>query len=739
MTLVRAICHQSVDLVVSGGIVDVLADMAELQVAPGVTFSTSSGEHARLLEAVLSGVEPGRLSWSGGGPASNCLATIARLALMSDAASTVWTGPGEIEWTGRLESALGDFRKLRTSLEMSPPQFETEWDGVVLCFAPDGGETSAIRVPRRRPSNSHVADDADLTVLRLADLAAYWPVLSKQSCALAVLTADHLWLDAKEERLFEDVVTSGRVRYIFGGAAEYLRLGIRRVVPRGSSVLSVATDGAQPVRVDSAGQSLSRLVVPRVEGWRNSLGAGDAYAGAFIHAHFVESASISHAHEVACAEAHAVCRERSARVIVEVAPSDVFGRLIERPVPKGADEDVYQAVRESSGLAIIACGQPGVDQAGLHGGRSAGLATYAVVPRGGRTETTEDGRSDDFGSSRVIELSSESYRYTTWLNVFVSDGTLLVDPAKGEGSAETRRAAAYLNRPLFECGPEFGPSDLADLAVWTRQHGVRVLNVAGNRASKLSPTELDQVRRSLDEAIRWAGSSLVAGRDRQVAAAMLQDGGAPGVTRLGVPTLREIRVWLSAAMATSGLWDRKVTTEIDDGALYVRASDDLELYFGRSLDLVRMMRAGHLDCAVVGSDMLMEAEWTGTVLPLGIFACALSLVGAPDNELDGFSTVLSQYPGIAARRFPDSRIVPILGSAEGWLHGFDGGVALDTWRTGRTAASYGYGQVLKVADTCLSVAAGPGGLTRGLVELLECIFQSIGWTHRSVADHGWEF
>jgi hypothetical protein len=80
--------------------------------------------------------------------------------------------------------------------------------------------------------------------------------------------------------------------------------------------------------------------------------------------------------------------------------------------------------------------------------------------------------------------------------VFFADGTVLVDLTRGEGSAETRRAANELSRPPFEVGQDPTATTLSELEQWCRRHAIRVLNVAGSRASRLNAAQRQALPRS---------------------------------------------------------------------------------------------------------------------------------------------------------------------------------------------------------------------------------------------------
>jgi hypothetical protein len=87
---------------------------------------------------------------------------------------------------------------------------------------------------------------------------------------------------------------------------------------------------------------------------------------------------------------------------------------------------------------------------------------------------------------RITELESGSYSERTERNVVDGDATLIL--SRGSltgGSALTEKIARRLNKPCLHIDFEEADLNRAVLAVgqWLAQHEVRVLNVAGPRAS----------------------------------------------------------------------------------------------------------------------------------------------------------------------------------------------------------------------------------------------------------------
>jgi hypothetical protein len=166
---------------------------------------------------------------------------------------------------------------------------------------------------------------------------------------------------------------------------------------------------------------------------------------------------------------------------------------------------------------IVSGGQTGADQAGLD------VAIELDIPHGGwvpKGRKTESGRLPDH--YRVKEIPSISYPQRTLMNVIDSDGTLIVSRGKlAGGSALTKALAAKHRRPCLHVNlSDLGMSDAAAAVInWLDARGIRVLNVAGPRASE-DPAIYEETKKllnlvigqsspsTLEEAVQRLSSSL---------------------------------------------------------------------------------------------------------------------------------------------------------------------------------------------------------------------------------------
>jgi len=147
---------------------------------------------------------------------------------------------------------------------------------------------------------------------------------------------------------------------------------------------------------------------------------------------------------------------------------------------------------------IISGGQTGADRAALDAAIAGGVAHGGAIPAGRKTEA---GPLPEY--YRMEVLDSAHYPDRTEKNVRDADGTLIVSHgALSGGSALTAVLADRWEKPCLHIDLD-QPGDQplpARVIAWLAQHRIRVLNVAGPRASS-DPRIYNDTRQLLDAII----------------------------------------------------------------------------------------------------------------------------------------------------------------------------------------------------------------------------------------------
>jgi hypothetical protein len=140
---------------------------------------------------------------------------------------------------------------------------------------------------------------------------------------------------------------------------------------------------------------------------------------------------------------------------------------------------------------VISGGQTGIDQLGLEVARQLGIPTGGVAPKGYLTETGPDLTLRDHYGLR--EHESAHFPPRTRANVRQSDGTVIMGELSG-GTKLTRATCQKEGKPYL-----VNPT-ADELRTWLVDKQIKVLNVAGNRGSKLPSEAVDRYRQVLVDA-----------------------------------------------------------------------------------------------------------------------------------------------------------------------------------------------------------------------------------------------
>jgi hypothetical protein len=131
---------------------------------------------------------------------------------------------------------------------------------------------------------------------------------------------------------------------------------------------------------------------------------------------------------------------------------------------------------------IVSGGQTGADRAALDFAIKHGIPHGGWIPKGRKAE---DGTLPE--KYHLQEMPTGSYSKRTEKNVIDSDGTLIVSHGLlTGGSARTREFAKQHRKPWIhiELQATLYPDAARMIREWVGRNGIKVMNVAGPRASK---------------------------------------------------------------------------------------------------------------------------------------------------------------------------------------------------------------------------------------------------------------
>lgn len=144
-------------------------------------------------------------------------------------------------------------------------------------------------------------------------------------------------------------------------------------------------------------------------------------------------------------------------------------------------------------IMVISGGQTGIDRMGLEVAKELGIATSGTAPLGYLTEDGPDlSLRDEFG---LVESYSAKYSPRTAANALEADGTVVFGNVISPGTASTIALLIKYEKPYI-CNPT-----LKELVYFLNSKVIKVLNVAGNRGSKISAGKLQEYRNILKEAL----------------------------------------------------------------------------------------------------------------------------------------------------------------------------------------------------------------------------------------------
>jgi len=130
---------------------------------------------------------------------------------------------------------------------------------------------------------------------------------------------------------------------------------------------------------------------------------------------------------------------------------------------------------------IVSGGQTGADRAGLDWAIAHGIGHGGWCPKGRLCEEGTIAPCYD-----LQETQTADYPERTRRNVRDSDGTVIftISSHLSQGSLLTLRSAEKMGKPCLHLSRERSIDPAAELRAFVQEYGIRVLNVAGTRASK---------------------------------------------------------------------------------------------------------------------------------------------------------------------------------------------------------------------------------------------------------------
>ncbi len=142
---------------------------------------------------------------------------------------------------------------------------------------------------------------------------------------------------------------------------------------------------------------------------------------------------------------------------------------------------------------IISGGQTGVDQLGLQVAKALGIKTGGTAPLG---YWTENGSEPELGKEFGLVEGSAGYIYRTRKNVQDSDATLLFGDLTSPGSRMTIDFCKEYQKPYLE-NPTY-----TQIIEFVEGNDYQVLNIAGNRKSKLTEEQCIEIYTILEVAFK---------------------------------------------------------------------------------------------------------------------------------------------------------------------------------------------------------------------------------------------
>jgi len=149
-------------------------------------------------------------------------------------------------------------------------------------------------------------------------------------------------------------------------------------------------------------------------------------------------------------------------------------------------------------LKIISGGQTGIDRMALEVAKELGIETGGYAPKGYLTENGSDLTLKEFG---LEENETSDYNYRTKYNIRSASGSILFGNTESNGSKLLIRYCTVHFHPfIMNPTSEKIVNYVNDLKQLTKDGSV-ILNIAGNRGSKISKENLNKYREILKQSL----------------------------------------------------------------------------------------------------------------------------------------------------------------------------------------------------------------------------------------------
>ncbi|MBO5416371.1 MAG: hypothetical protein J6A83_07055 [Clostridia bacterium] len=358
----------------------------------------------------------------------------------------------------------------------------------------------------------------------------------------------------------------------------------------------------------------------------------------------------------------------------------ILPAYIQRKSESKDEGRIYDELRLSPTPTIISGGQSGIDSVALMAASFLGLPAFAITPKGGRREGSpiEDFQKNTGTILRKIELSSDSYRFRTYANVYFADVTVIYDfVGKSEGTLATIDACNALHRPYLLL-TDTGNAEKEALYSFLVNHSPDVINFAGNSLSKINEQIQDATYSNIVAALKkycFCKKACKSDEIHNCANAHIK----PTVAIPNFSVSKNIfRDFLRSQYDIDFNFSSKLVYDFND----------IRLILARAREIINLVKCG-VNIGFVGEDLCLEYNYGEKILlDTGLIPNNTVLVSKPKANLAN-AKICSQYPNLAKELLNRRDITHISGSAEAYITLDIYNACVDSYQTGKTVSQNG--------------------------------------------------